>query len=109
MNFKKGTPGFGMMLGLIFAGLGALVMAIGFWKALLLAALFALGYFLGSVDDKGAFFRNTANRIIPEKNSQAIDLKSEILREQEQAQRRMQASEQLAQASAEASEQEAEE
>ena len=109
MSFKKGTPGFGMTLGLIFAGIGALVMAIGFWKAMLLAALFAIGYFLGAVEDKGRFFRDTANRVIPEKNSQAIDLKSEIKREQEQAQRKMQAAEQLAQMNEEQPEQEAEE
>lgn len=109
MSFKKGTPAFGLALGLILAGLGALVMAIGFWKTLLLAGLFAIGYFLGSVEDKSRFFRNTANRIIPEKNSQAIDLKSEIMREQEQAQRRMQAADQMAQRAAQEPDQKAEE
>ena len=84
MKIEKGTPGFGILLGIILAGLGALVMLIGFWKTLVLAVLFAVGFFLGSVDNKGAFLKDTANRIIPAKNDKPIDIKQEITREQEQ-------------------------
>ena len=39
MKLEKGTPGFGILCGVILALLGALVMIIGFWKALILALL----------------------------------------------------------------------
>ena len=63
---------------------GALVMLIGFWKTLLLVALFGIGFFLGTVENKQEFIKDTANKIIPEKEAKVIDLKSEITREQEE-------------------------
>ena len=83
MEFKRGTPGFGILLGLILVGLGALVMLIGFWKALVLCILFGIGYFLGTVENKGEFMKNAANKLIPDKEAKVIDLKSELAREQE--------------------------
>ena len=83
MNLKKGTPGFGILCGAALAAAGALVMTIGFWKALVLCLLFALGYFLGTVENKKDFMKNTANRLIPEKDVKVIDFKSEVKREQE--------------------------
>ena len=85
MNLKKGTPACGLILGTVLVVLGALVMWIGFWKTLLLALLFALGYFLGAIDKKKEFLKNTANRLIPEKEIKVIDFKTELKREQEQA------------------------
>ena len=83
MRMEKGTPGFGIVLGLILAGCGALVMWIGFWKALVLFALFVIGYFLGSVENKGAFLKDTANRLIPNRDEKTIDFRKEITQEQE--------------------------
>ncbi len=65
---------------------GALVMIIGFWKTLVLCLLFGLGYFLGTVENKREFMKNAANRLIPDKEVKVIDLKSELLREQELSQ-----------------------
>ncbi|MBE5788584.1 MAG: hypothetical protein E7325_02880 [Clostridiales bacterium] len=84
MKLEKGTPGFGILCGVILALLGALVMIIGFWKALILALLFAVGFFLGSVGDKQGFIKKTANRIIPAKDDTPINIRQEITREQEQ-------------------------
>ena len=67
MNLKKGTPACGLILGTVLVVLGALVMWIGFWKTLVLALLFALGYFFGAIDQKREFLKNTANKLIPEK------------------------------------------
>ncbi len=86
MNLKKGTPACGIALGIMFAVIGALVMLIGFWKTLVLCLLFGLGYFLGTVDNKREFIKNTANRLIPDKEVKVIDLKSELIREQELSQ-----------------------
>ena len=83
MNLKKGTPACGLILGTVLVVLGALVMWIGFWKTLVLALLFALGYFLGAIDQKCEFLKNTANKLIPEKEIKVIDFKKEVKKEQE--------------------------
>ena len=83
-HFHRGSPVFGLFLGLLLALLGALVMTIGFWKTLILALLFAVGFFLGSVADKQGFIKKTANRIIPAKDDTPINIRQEITREQEQ-------------------------
>ena len=86
MNLKKGTPQYGLVLGTALTLLGALVMLIGFWKTLILCLLFGLGYFLGTVENKKEFMKNTANKLIPDKEVKVIDLKSELIREQEMSQ-----------------------
>lgn len=83
MNLKKGTPACGLILGTVLVMLGALVMWIGFWKTLVLALLFALGYFLGAIDQKREFLKNTANKLIPDKEIKVIDFKKEVKKEQE--------------------------
>ena len=86
MNLKKGTPQYGLVLGTALTLLGALVMLIGFWKTLILAVLFAVGYFLGTVENKSEFMKNAANKLIPDKEAKVIDFKTELAREQEQVQ-----------------------
>ena len=86
MNLKKGTPAYGILLGAAFALIGALVMLIGFWKTLVLCLLFGLGYFFGTVENKRDFMKATANKLIPDKEVKVIDLKSELIREQELSQ-----------------------
>ena len=83
MNLKKGTPAYGLLLGGVLTLVGALVMIIGFWKTLVLCLLFGLGYFLGTVENKREFMKTTANKLIPDKEVKVIDLKSELIREQE--------------------------
>ena len=86
MNMKRGTPIYGIVIGAALGALGALVMLIGFWKTLILAVLFAVGYFLGTVENKSEFMKNAANKLIPDKEAKVIDFKTELAREQEQAQ-----------------------
>ena len=86
MNMKRGTPAYGIVIGAALVALGALVMLIGFWKTLILAVLFAVGYFLGTVENKSEFMKNAANKLIPDKEAKVIDFKSELAREQEQVQ-----------------------
>ncbi len=81
-KLKMGTPAMGITLGLILAALGVLVMLIGFWKVLILVCLFGVGYFIGTIDNLGDFVREKANKIIPDKRAQPINLKEEIAREQ---------------------------
>ena len=86
MNMKRGTPAFGIVIGAALVALGALVMLIGFWKTLILAVLFAIGYFLGTVENKSEFMKNAANKLIPDREAKVIDFKTELAREQEQVQ-----------------------
>ena len=86
MNMKRGTPMYGIVIGTALVALGALVMLIGFWKTLILAVLFAIGYFLGTVENKSEFMKNAANKLIPDKEAKVINFKTELAREQEQAQ-----------------------
>ena len=83
MKLKKGTPEFGLVLGGLMTLLGVLVMLIGFWKTLVLCVLFGIGYFIGTVENKREFMKTTANKLIPDKEVKVIDLKSELIREQE--------------------------
>ena len=82
-QFRKGTPAFGIVLGILFAIIGVLLLSIGFWKTLLLAALFLAGYFLGAVENPEKALKNTANRLIPRREQETIDLKSELKKEQQ--------------------------
>ena len=86
MNLKKGTPAYGIAVGAALVLIGALVMLIGFWKALVLCLLFGVGYFLGTVENKREFMKTAANKLIPDKEVKVIDLKSELKREQEMSQ-----------------------
>jgi len=84
-NMKMGTPSMGIMIGLGMVGVAVLIMLIGFWKALLLIVLFAIGFFIGTVENKQEFVKSAANKIIPAKEAKVIDIKSEIAREQTDA------------------------
>jgi uncharacterized membrane protein len=83
---KMGTPMMGVAVGTALVAIAALIMIIGFWKVLILLILFGIGYFIGTVENKQEFIKETANRIIPAKEAKVIDLKSEIARDLENRQ-----------------------
>jgi len=82
-DFRRGTPAFGVVTGLLFVLVAGLIMWLGFWRVLLLAALFAAGYLLGGVEDIGRFFRTTVDRVVPGKEQESIDFRKEVEQEQE--------------------------
>ena len=84
-DFKSGTPAFGIVMGILFAVIGLLLITLGFWKTLLLCALFGAGYFLGAVNNKEDVIKSTVNRIIPDKKAETIDFRKTVSREQEEA------------------------
>ena len=92
-KLKMGTPAMGLAVGLGLVGIAVLMMVIGFWRTLLLVALFGIGYFLGTVDNKQEFIKDAANKIIPAKDAKVIDIKSEIARDQDERQAAMEESE----------------
>ena len=71
-KLKMGTPAMGIAIGLGLVGVAVLIMLIGFWKTLLLVALFGIGFFLGTVENKQEFIKDTANKIIPEKEAKVF-------------------------------------
>ena len=83
-KMKMGTPLMGIVIGAALVAVAALIMIFGFWKVFLLLVLFGIGYFIGTVENKQDFIRNTANKIIPAKEAKVIDIKSEIARETEE-------------------------
>ena len=82
-NFKQGTPAFGVFLGMLFAVCGGLLLWLGFWRTLLLAALFAAGYFIGAVSNKADFVKGAVDRVVPQKKEETIDFRKEVEREQD--------------------------
>lgn len=80
-----GTNAMGVILGSALVATGVLIMLIGFWKTLILLCLFAIGFFVGRIENPGDFIREKANRIIPDKTAQPINLKEEIAREQSES------------------------
>ena len=84
-HLKRGTPEFGVLCGIALVISACLVMWIGFWKTLILLVLFALGYFLGAVNNKEKFFKDTMNKVIPEKKNEPIDIRASLTREQDKA------------------------
>jgi len=65
--FKIGTVQCGLLTGLAGAAVAFMLIFLGFFKALLVAALFALGFWLGAKSDKTIFIKNTINRLFPPK------------------------------------------
>ena len=83
-KIEKGTPKCGIVTGVIFAAIGALVMIIGFWKTLILAVLFLLGYFTGAVSKKSDIVKDAVGRFVPaNKEHEAINFRAELEKEQE--------------------------
>ena len=81
-NLKRGTPLFGLVTAVICLVFGIMFLTIGFWKTLLLAALMALGYFIGAVDNKEKLLKSLVNKMIPEKKQTTIHLREDLKREQ---------------------------
>ena len=66
--FQIGTPQCGLVCGLIGMAVAFLLLFLGFWRTLFVAALFGLGYFLGASSDKMESIKQGINKLIPPKN-----------------------------------------
>ena len=65
--FKIGTVRCGLLFGVCGAALAFMLIFLGFWKTLFVAALCALGYWMGSRSDKVALLKKTINKLFPPK------------------------------------------
>ena len=66
-KFRVGTRACGMLLGAIGAAVALCLILFGFWSTLLIAALFALGYFIGACDHKIELLKTIINKLFPSK------------------------------------------
>ena len=65
--FTIGTTQCGVLLGLTGAAIAFMLIFLGFFKTLLVAVLFAMGYWIGAKSNKTVFIKNTINRLFPPK------------------------------------------
>lgn len=65
--FKIGTAQCGLLLGFAGAAIAFMLIFIGFFKTLLVCALFAAGFWLGTRTDKSTVIKSTINRLFPPK------------------------------------------
>ena len=63
--FTIGTPECAIFSAAAAMVLALLFLTVGFWNALLVALLMALGAFLGGVGDKRQWLKNVINRLFP--------------------------------------------
>jgi len=67
-KFQKGTPEYGILLGVLGAAIAAMILFFGFWRTALVVLLFGIGYFIGAVDNKADMFKKLINTIFPPKS-----------------------------------------
>jgi uncharacterized membrane protein len=62
-----GTKQCGWLIGLCGAALAFMLLFLGFWRTLLIAAFFTVGYLFGSNNQKIISIKNFINKIFPPK------------------------------------------
>ncbi|MCE5342785.1 MAG: DUF2273 domain-containing protein [Eubacteriales bacterium] len=65
--FKIGTLQYGLLLGAAGAAIAFMLIFMGFFKTLLVCALFAIGFWLGTRTDKSTVIKTTINHLFPPK------------------------------------------
>lgn len=66
-KFRVGTSLCGILFGVVGALLALMLLFLGFWRTLLVAAFFAAGYFVGAVKDKSGALKKIINKCFPPK------------------------------------------
>jgi len=67
-KFQIGTPECGLILGAVGVVIALMILFLGFWRAAFVALLFALGYFIGAVANKGEAVKTVVNKVFPPKD-----------------------------------------
>ena len=65
--FRIGTRQCGVLMGMLGAGLAFLLLFLRFWKTLMVAAFFMVGYAVGANSNKAVLFKAWINKIFPPK------------------------------------------
>lgn len=67
-KFQIGTPECGIVMGVLGAVIAVMILFLGFWRTAFVALLFAFGYFIGAVANKGEAVKTVINKIFPPKD-----------------------------------------
>ncbi|MBR5545539.1 MAG: DUF2273 domain-containing protein [Clostridia bacterium] len=67
-KFESGTPECGLAMGILGAVIAFMILFLGFWRTAFVALLFAVGYFIGAVANKGEAVKIVINKIFPPKD-----------------------------------------
>ena len=65
--FCIGTRQCGMFMGTLGVALAFLLLFLGFWKTLMVAVFFAIGYAIGANSNKVVLFKAWINKLFPPK------------------------------------------
>lgn len=65
---RMGTPLCGVVLGIVGVVVALMLLFIGFWRTLLVALFFAVGYFIGATSNKSETIKSVINRLLPPKD-----------------------------------------
>ena len=65
--FQVGTPLCGLVCGLVGAIIALMLLFFGFWRTVFVAALFAVGYFVGACANKTDTVKRGINKVFPPK------------------------------------------
>ncbi len=65
--FQVGTPACGIALGLLGVILAFLLIFVGFWKTLMVAVFFVIGFLLGARSNKVTAMKAWINKLFPPK------------------------------------------
>ena len=63
--FKIGTKHCGLLLGACGAAIAFMLIFLGVWKTLLVAAFIAVGYWLGAYESKSSRIKRAINKLFP--------------------------------------------
>lgn len=66
-RIEVGTPACGLLCAAVGVIIAFLLIFLGFFKTLLIAALAGLGYFIGACENKGELFKKVVDRFVPRK------------------------------------------
>lgn len=64
---KIGTTQCGLLIGACGVAIAFMLIFIGFWKTVLVAAFFTAGFWIGSREGKTELIKKTINRLFPPK------------------------------------------
>ena len=76
--FKVGTAECAIFFGVVAMVLALMFLIAGFWETILIAALIAVGAFVGGVKDKKEWIRNAVNHLFPAKQPSYQEKNEEI-------------------------------
>lgn len=65
--FRVGTPQCGLLTGLLGIALALMLLFLGFWRTLVIALFFVVGYALGAFTNKTESIKGFINKIFPPK------------------------------------------